>query len=160
MDNNELLMIVLAFVVGYMCSGMMKQMCGGRLVEGVAPDTKQAESQVPHDICPGSTITPKLLNRISMTAWNSQSAEKRKDACEMITDDSMVKWATENDVCDALTTRQIAGQLCRNRIKSQCATALATDPDPYVRTKDLTPARCANELNVTPAYMATIMRKG
>ena len=34
MDNNELLMIVLAFVVGYMCSGMMKQMCGGRLVEG------------------------------------------------------------------------------------------------------------------------------
>ena len=34
MDNNELLMIVLAFVVGYMASGMMKQMCGGRLVEG------------------------------------------------------------------------------------------------------------------------------
>ena len=27
-------MIVLAFVVGYMCSQMMKQMCGGRLVEG------------------------------------------------------------------------------------------------------------------------------
>ena len=35
MDNNELMMIVLAFVVGYMCSGMMKSMCGGRLVEGV-----------------------------------------------------------------------------------------------------------------------------
>ena len=34
MDNNRLLMIVLAFVVGYMASGMMKQMCGGRLVEG------------------------------------------------------------------------------------------------------------------------------
>jgi len=34
MDDNELLMIVLAFVVGYMASGMMKQMCGGRLVEG------------------------------------------------------------------------------------------------------------------------------
>jgi len=34
MDNNELLMIVLAFVVGYMCSGMMRQMCGRRLVEG------------------------------------------------------------------------------------------------------------------------------
>ena len=27
-------MIVLAFVLGYMCSGMMKQMCGRRLVEG------------------------------------------------------------------------------------------------------------------------------
>lgn len=38
MDNNELLMIVLAFVVGYMCSGMMKQMCGGRLVEGSLPN--------------------------------------------------------------------------------------------------------------------------
>ena len=25
MDNNELLMIVLAFVVGYMCNGMMRQ---------------------------------------------------------------------------------------------------------------------------------------
>jgi hypothetical protein len=34
MDNNELMMIVLAFVVGYMCSGMMKSMCGGRLIEG------------------------------------------------------------------------------------------------------------------------------
>lgn len=32
MDNNELLMIILAFIVGYMCSGMMKQMCGSRLV--------------------------------------------------------------------------------------------------------------------------------
>ena len=34
MDNNELLMIVLAFVLGYMASGMIRQMCGGRLVEG------------------------------------------------------------------------------------------------------------------------------
>jgi hypothetical protein len=34
MDNNELLMIVLAFVVGYMASNMMKNMCGQRLVEG------------------------------------------------------------------------------------------------------------------------------
>ena len=35
MDDNSLLMIVLAFVVGYMASGMMKQMCGRRrLVEG------------------------------------------------------------------------------------------------------------------------------
>ena len=34
MEDNQLLMIVLAFVVGYMTSGMMKQMCRGRLVEG------------------------------------------------------------------------------------------------------------------------------
>jgi hypothetical protein len=33
-DNNELLMIVMAFVIGYILPGMMKQMCGRRLVEG------------------------------------------------------------------------------------------------------------------------------
>lgn len=34
MEDNSLLVIVLAFVLGCMCSGMMKQMCGQRLVEG------------------------------------------------------------------------------------------------------------------------------
>ena len=34
MDDNSLLVIILAFVLGCMCSGMMNQMCGGRLVEG------------------------------------------------------------------------------------------------------------------------------
>ena len=34
MDDNNLLIIVLAFVVGFMLQGMMKNMCGGRLVEG------------------------------------------------------------------------------------------------------------------------------
>ena len=34
MENNQLLMIVLAFVLGCMCSQMMKHMCGQRLVEG------------------------------------------------------------------------------------------------------------------------------
>ena len=34
MDDNSLLVIILAFILGCMCSGMMKQMCGGRLVEG------------------------------------------------------------------------------------------------------------------------------
>lgn len=34
MDDNSLLVIILAFILGYMFSGMMKQMCGGRLVEG------------------------------------------------------------------------------------------------------------------------------
>ena len=34
MDNNELLMIVLAFVVGYMARDMMKSICGQRIVEG------------------------------------------------------------------------------------------------------------------------------
>ena len=34
MDNNSLLVIILAFMLGCMCSGMMKQMCGPLLVEG------------------------------------------------------------------------------------------------------------------------------
>ena len=34
MDDNSLLVIILAFMLGCMCSGMMKQMCGQRLVEG------------------------------------------------------------------------------------------------------------------------------
>ena len=34
MEDNSLLMIILAFILGYMCSAMIKQMCGGRLVEG------------------------------------------------------------------------------------------------------------------------------
>ena len=35
MDDNNLLMIILAFVVGFMLQGMMKNMCGGRFVEGL-----------------------------------------------------------------------------------------------------------------------------
>jgi len=34
MENNNLLMIILAFVVGFMLQGMTKNMCGGQLVEG------------------------------------------------------------------------------------------------------------------------------
>jgi hypothetical protein len=42
MDNNNLLMIVLAFVVGYCLQSMMKNMCGGRLFEGiVVPQPKK-----------------------------------------------------------------------------------------------------------------------
>lgn len=33
---NSLLVIILAFILGCMCSGMMKQMCGSRLVEGMS----------------------------------------------------------------------------------------------------------------------------
>jgi len=36
MKENKWLMIVLAFIAGYMLKGMMKQMCGGRLVEGIS----------------------------------------------------------------------------------------------------------------------------
>ena len=41
MDDNSLLVIILAFILGCMCSGMMKQMCGGRLVEGSYDDLSE-----------------------------------------------------------------------------------------------------------------------
>ena len=34
MDNNDLLTLLIAFVLGYFAHQMMGQMCGGRLVEG------------------------------------------------------------------------------------------------------------------------------
>ena len=54
MDNNSLLMIMLAFVVGYCLPSMMKNMCGGRLVEGkivprgkyTGPDWKEGEESL------------------------------------------------------------------------------------------------------------------
>ena len=49
MEDNSLLMIVLAFVLGYMCSGMMKQMCGGRLVEGGLGDFIEGGLDDVHD---------------------------------------------------------------------------------------------------------------
>ena len=36
MDNNELLLIIFAFILGCMSKNMMKQMCDGRLVEGAS----------------------------------------------------------------------------------------------------------------------------
>tara|TARA_Y100001936_G_C15738882_1_gene489921 strand:+ start:416 stop:631 length:216 start_codon:yes stop_codon:yes gene_type:complete len=61
MEDNSLLMIVLAFVLGCMCSQMMKQMCGGRLVEGFIFDlsssnTKKAKGEYcvhPYDCISG-----------------------------------------------------------------------------------------------------------
>ena len=46
MGDNNLLMIILAFVVGYMLQGMMKNMCGSRLLEG----------SVDSSICTGTSM--------------------------------------------------------------------------------------------------------
>ena len=48
MEDNQLLMIVLAFILGYMASGMMKNMCGCRLLEGEKKTT--------------TTINPSTIN--------------------------------------------------------------------------------------------------
>ena len=46
MEDKSLLMIVLAFFLGRICSGMMKQMCGGRLVEGTPTDFNKYKNAV------------------------------------------------------------------------------------------------------------------
>ena len=46
MGNNELLKIVLAFILGFMCSWMIKQMCGGRLVEGFNLELKSVDDPI------------------------------------------------------------------------------------------------------------------
>ena len=38
MDNNQLLTLLIAFVLGYFAHQMMGNMCRGRLVEGGKPD--------------------------------------------------------------------------------------------------------------------------
>jgi hypothetical protein len=50
MDDNNLLMIILAFVVGYMIQGMMKNMCGGRQVRYFEPSSKKGCERVGTDI--------------------------------------------------------------------------------------------------------------
>ena len=39
MDNNDLLTLLIAFVLGYFAHQMMRNMCGGRLVEGDVIDS-------------------------------------------------------------------------------------------------------------------------
>jgi hypothetical protein len=34
MNNNEMIMLIVAFIVGFMIRGLMKMMCQSRLVEG------------------------------------------------------------------------------------------------------------------------------
>tara|TARA_B100000676_G_C17866591_1_gene726289 strand:- start:578 stop:910 length:333 start_codon:yes stop_codon:yes gene_type:complete len=66
MDDNSLLMIILAFVVGYMCSGMMNSMCGGRFIEAYIPNVDIGE--VVGDEC-GKEI-PDLLSNLSKEDMN------------------------------------------------------------------------------------------
>ena len=72
MDNNELLIIFLAFVVGYMCSGLIKNMCGGRSVEAI----------VRHNVTttPGGTTTPATTTIPALTDAELKRA-KRKPYC-------------------------------------------------------------------------------
>ena len=74
MDNNELLMIVLAFVVGYMVSGMMKQMCGGRLVEGTSPITDILFNALDAD-GDGFITRQELINGVTDIYYNERPCD-------------------------------------------------------------------------------------
>jgi hypothetical protein len=52
MKDNDLLMIILAFVFGFMLQGMMKNMCGGRLVEGILGFATEGDGCKDYTDCP------------------------------------------------------------------------------------------------------------
>jgi len=56
MKYNNLLMIILAFVFGYFLQGMMKNMCGGQIVEYSKPTTTPVSKLKPNEhLCPLAT---------------------------------------------------------------------------------------------------------
>ena len=69
MDDNNLLMIIFAFIVGYSLPGMMKNMCGGRLVEGATESECTANSD-----CGGTDVcaSDKYGNYCSRTEPSQQ----------------------------------------------------------------------------------------
>ena len=61
MDDNSLLMIILAFILGCMCSGMMEQMCGGQpLVEGLICTDYDCSPNETCNLFFGGHCVPKL----------------------------------------------------------------------------------------------------
>ena len=75
MEDNSLLMIVLAFILGYMCSVMMKQMCGGRLVEGAVD-----ENDLYSDL---GVMSEDLLYDLSNDGAISRCGDAHCDASQM-----------------------------------------------------------------------------
>ena len=71
MEDNKLLMIVLAFILGCMASGMMKSMCGGRLVEGSTYDTYGAQNVYS---CIVSNITEKSEQEDTFNCLSKRAA--------------------------------------------------------------------------------------
>ena len=84
MKNNELLMLILAFILGYMCCQMMKSICGDRLVEGLAGCEHAtpvgvlygSRTNVHSDTCPG-----KCLPKVEPSGIDPDTGKERYDSC-------------------------------------------------------------------------------
>ena len=103
MEDNSLLMIVLAFVLGYMASGMMKQMCGGLLVEG------------------SQTNAFGLYTLNDGTTSRTPPPEEESHDCEFdcTLDDFNVSEEVRKSECNILRTAKMD---IRNMIRPKCGT--------------------------------------
>ena len=107
MDDNNLLMIIMAFVFGFMLQGMMKNMCGGRLVEFSSkpgPDKNGPRTEYtctipfeePNRNAPtkceeyysknksGSHV--QSIKSVKANAYNEAGSGKHSGRCDIITD--------------------------------------------------------------------------
>jgi len=65
MKDNDLLMVVIAFVIGFMLQGMMKNMCGQRmLMEGKSRNQYSDDRQRVEDVIFGSGGTQLIEDKI------------------------------------------------------------------------------------------------
>ena len=90
MEDNSLLVIVLAFIVGCMCSGMMKQMCGNKTY---------GSQMVPHR----SYNTCNRLIEGSTNGENTFEIDTREDGCfpaHILYDDGMSFIEFKRDVAN------------------------------------------------------------
>ena len=71
-------MIVLAFVLGCMCSQMMKQMCGGRLVEGLGEPCVPISDKSYTNYCLGHN-TQDMCEKSDVCKWDESIKNKQKN---------------------------------------------------------------------------------
>ena len=141
MDDNELLMIVLAFVVGYMASNMMKSMCSGRLVEGTSDITRFIDTT---PACLRKYDLDEIKQHNSGITSNHRmdvlcNAHDREDGCMILTlkdpkdkkkDVKMCKWDTSGTI--ASVNQDNCMETCQTEMNSN----MKTIEDLYNSDKD------------------------
>ena len=92
MDDNKLLMIVLAFILGLMASKMMKSMCGGRLVEGAATKSPAQTTTTPSQTtAPAQTTIKESVSPATKTT-KIQGKTCEACACRIDADNNSPEW--------------------------------------------------------------------